>query len=881
MSPDGTTGTGSGSIEHALSMLFHPRQLPEFLHDLRPREKLERLLERERDQLPLWLPVALGCGIAAWFQLASPAWWVAFMSLCGAIGLIAIIGGRKRRIETALVWLCLFAAIGCGLIWFRSLQVAAPVLERPVVVIFNAGIERVEPVLARDMVRLKLQTGGNSGLPPRVRVNVPLDHTGSELQSGALIQLRARLMPPAMPALPGAYDFSERAWFQGLGATGQALGEIKILRPADPLFALSRYRQRLSAHVQSQMPGAAGAIGATLATGDRGAISDADAEAMRRSGLAHLLSISGLHVTAVVGAIYLLVLKLLALFPPLALRFRLPVVAAGCAALAAVTYTLMTGAQVPTIRACVAALLVLVALMMGRSALTLRMVAAGALFVLVFWPESLVGPSFQLSFAAVTAIIALHEHPRIKALVMLREEHMIRRIGRFVFSLFLTGLVVEIALMPIALFHFHKAGLYGALANIIAIPLTTFVIMPLEALALVLDGAGLGAPVWWLCGKSLAGLIALAHFVSSRPGAVTMFPSMPVFAFGLVVLGGLWICLWRERWRYLGLIPAFIGALMIVANRAPDIYITGDGRHVGIRNDHRELAMLRTRSGDFIRDMILENAGVDHRIARHFQRIMFAGAEQGGRHAERRLAFHRFDRSASGDPAVQRDFQHVIIGSRSGACSNFAHRCVGMQRYNIGRLRFVHAAFRQFQHFQRPRPVGQAADEVPLLKCADQPVDTGLGLEPERFLHLLERRRNAAVLEFFINEAKEFMLLLREHVQYPVLGTNKEQLRNKTGEVKREVTVPWAGRQATRAVFVRSHRADEGLVSAGHSNLRGYESYSLTSILPVFAPENSPMNASGALSSPSITVSRPFTAPDAIICAMSALNSGTCAAKSG
>ena len=342
-------------------------------------------------------------------------------------------------------------------------------------------------------------------------MNVPLEHVIPELQDGALIQLRARLMPPAMPALPGAYDFSERAWFQGLGATGQALGEISILRTADPLFALASYRQRLSAHVQSQMPGAAGAIGATLATGDRGAIAEADAEAMRRSGLAHLLSISGLHVTAVVGAVYLLVLKLLALSPPLALRFRLPIIAAGCAALAALAYTLLTGAQVPTIRACVAALLVLVALMMGRSAITLRMVAAGALFVLIFWPEALVGPSFQLSFAAVTAIIALHEHPQIKALFMLREESLLRRAGRFVLSLFLTGLVVEIALMPIALYHFHKAGLYGALANIIAIPLTTFVIMPLEALALLLDSVGLGAPVWWLCGKALTGLIALAH----------------------------------------------------------------------------------------------------------------------------------------------------------------------------------------------------------------------------------------------------------------------------------------------------------------------------------------------------------------------------------
>ncbi|MEH6715922.1 ComEC/Rec2 family competence protein [Parasphingorhabdus flavimaris] len=611
MSPNGTMGTGSGSIGLALSMLFHPRQLLEWLRRKRPLETLESLLEKERDQLPLWLPVALGCGIAAWFNLASPALWLAFVCLCISLCLFVVMRGQGSRTGSALFRFFLFAALGCGLIWLRSLQVAAPVLERPVVTHFNAEIERVEPVLARDMVRLVLVTGEDSQLPPRVRVNVPLERATPELQQGAVIELRARLMPPAMPALPGAYDFSERAWFQGLGATGQVLGEIRILRPADPLFALSRYRQQLSSHVQSRMSGAAGAIGATLATGDRGAIDEEDAEAMRRSGLAHLLSISGLHVTAVVGAIYLMVLKLLALSPALALRFRLPIVAAACAALAAVAYTLMTGAQVPTIRACVAALLVLVALMMGRSAITLRMVAAGALFVLVFWPESLVGPSFQLSFAAVTAIIALHEHPRIKAMVMLREEHLLRRIGRFIFSLFLTGLVVEIALMPIALYHFHKAGLYGALANIIAIPLTTFVIMPLEALALVLDSAGLGAPVWWLCEQALGSLIALAHFVSSRPGAVTMLPSMPVLAFGLVILAGLWICLWRERWRYLGLIPVIIGALLIVTNRAPDIYITGDGRHVGIRNDQGELAMLRTRSGDFIRGMILENAGVD------------------------------------------------------------------------------------------------------------------------------------------------------------------------------------------------------------------------------------------------------------------------------
>ncbi|GAB5488392.1 MAG: hypothetical protein Pars2KO_19620 [Parasphingorhabdus sp.] len=397
----------------------------------------------------------------------------------------------------------------------------------------------------------------------------------------------------------------------GLGATGQVLGDVDIIEDAEPIFGFTAVRSALSNHVQSQMSNGAGAIGATLATGDRGAIAEEDAEAMRRSGLAHLLSISGLHVTAVVGITYLAVLKLLALFPSLALRFRLPIVAAGFSAGAALSYTFLTGAQVPTIRACVAALLILVALMFGRSAITLRMVAAGALFVLFLWPESLLGPSFQLSFAAVTAIIALHEHPKVQALIKRRDESGAKRFGRFVFTLFLTGLVVEIALMPIALFHFHKAGIYGAVANVVAIPLTTFVIMPLEALALLLDSVGLGGPVWWFCEQMLLTLIGTAHFVSSSPGAVIMLPTISTTAFALTIFGGLWLCLWKENWRYLGIVPALLGAGWIVTTPTPDLYITGDGRHVGIRSESGEFSLLRTRSGDFIRGIILENAGVD------------------------------------------------------------------------------------------------------------------------------------------------------------------------------------------------------------------------------------------------------------------------------
>ncbi len=332
---------------------------------------------------------------------------------------------------------------------------------------------------------------------------------------------------------------------------------------------------------------------------------------MRRSGLAHLLSVSGLHITAVVGLTMMIAMRLLALNMRLALTGRVPLIAAGVAAGAAVGYTLLTGSEVPTIRSCIAALLVLAAMALGREALTLRLVAAGAVVVLLLWPESLAGPSFQLSFAAVTAIIALAEHPRVRQWFGPREEGWAARLLRGGGSLLLTGIAVEIALMPIAVFHFHKAGIYGALANIVAIPLTTFVVMPLEAAALALDTVGLGAPIWWLAAQALALLLWIARVTAETPGAVAALPAMPRGAFGLMIAGGLWLALWRTKMRRLGAIPLAIGAIWALMVPAPDLLVTGDGRHVGIRLPDGRVALLRDRAGDYARDMLAENGGSD------------------------------------------------------------------------------------------------------------------------------------------------------------------------------------------------------------------------------------------------------------------------------
>ncbi len=188
-------------------------------------------------------------------------------------------------------------------------------------------------------------------------------------------------------------------------------------------------------------------------------------------------------------------LKLLALSERLALRFNLVLVSAAVAAAAGVGYTLLTGAQVPTVRSCVAALLILAGIALGRDALSMRLIATGAVIVLLFRPEALAGASFQMSFAAVTAIVALHSTKWARRLLQRRDEGIVARLGRSLLGVVATGLVVEIALAPMALFHFHRAGLYGVFGNIVAIPLTTFVIMPAEATALALDVVGVGKAV--------------------------------------------------------------------------------------------------------------------------------------------------------------------------------------------------------------------------------------------------------------------------------------------------------------------------------------------------------------------------------------------------
>ncbi len=575
------------------------------------------VLERELgssgfDRAP-WVAVAMAVGIILWFVLPGPWQWVALLGLCGLGALCGwMILGQSRFVHMGMACVALSLALGfgTGLIWARSAMVGAEAIPAPAVEWYSGRVLAREEQPARDRIRLVLAVrDAETGTARKIRVNVPLDQAQPEYREGAVVRLRARLMPPSPPMVPGAYNFARRAWFDGYSATGSVLGQIELVEPAPPPSGLVAVQRALSTHVRSKLQGSAGSIAAAFASGDRGAIAEADEEAMRDAGLTHLLSISGLHVSAIIAAAYLLAIKLLALWPWFALRVRLPLVAAAVGAGAGIGYTLLTGAEVPTVRSCAAAVLVLIAIALGREPLSLRMLAVAAGFVMLLWPEAVIGPSFQMSYAAVMAIVALHNSSPVKRFLAPREESWFFHTGRRVLMLLMTGLVIEIALMPIVLFHFHRAGVYGALANVMAIPLVTFVSMPLIAVALCFDLVGLGDPLWWLVGQSLDLLLNIAHFTAEQPGAVKLMPQMGMGTLALFVLGGLWLALWQGRKRLLGFVPTVMATLSLLLTPAPDVLVSGDGRHVGIVEGDG-LIMLRESRSDYARDNLMELAGM-------------------------------------------------------------------------------------------------------------------------------------------------------------------------------------------------------------------------------------------------------------------------------
>jgi competence protein ComEC len=542
----------------------------------------------ERDRWVLWVPVALGAGIGMYFELAAEP-QLAVAGAMAIIALLLVLLLRRHEGGFALAVGLLAASLGFFSAKLHTDWAKAPVLaERVGPVTVKGRILEAEPTHKGLRIVVKLQSAGNLAadkLPLRVRLT--LHDVEGGLAAGDEISVRAMLLPPPAPAAPGAYDFQRTAYFQRIGAVGYGLDEpVKTKAASAGGFSagewLERLRQRITERIIESLPNPTGALAAAQITGHRNTIPPEVLSAMQDSGLAHLLAISGMNIGIVAGLVFFAVRAFLALIPWLALRISTKKWAAVAALIVALIYVLISGASVPTQRAYLMLAAVMVGVLIDREALSMRLVAWAAVGILLAAPEGLLGPSFQMSFAAVVALIACYERWALRKPDP-EPAGTVRRWLRGLGALALTSLVAGLATAPFAMYSFNRFTVYGLAANMLAVPATDLWVMPWALLAMIAMPFGLESAPLAAMGWGVDFVHWVARTVAAWPGAVVPTTVMPAWGLLAFALGGLWLAIWQRRWRWLGVPAMALSLVSMLLVRAPDLLISGDGRSIAFR----------------------------------------------------------------------------------------------------------------------------------------------------------------------------------------------------------------------------------------------------------------------------------------------------------
>ena len=575
-----------------------------------PGRALAAQLDEEQGRWFLWLPVFFGCGIGLYFALPyEPDLTLASGLFIAAFALRILARAHLFPFLVTSILLCVSAGFLAAKM--RTAIMAAPVLERHGaydIEGFVESFERQNEKRGRAVIRLssmKYENAEAAKKPFRVRISV---RGGEDLRPGDAIKVRALLGPPPEPVMPGGYDFARQSYFQGVGASGFSLTKPEIIEgrelPSDmkPRTALADLRAAIGERIITVLPGQTGELAAALTMGKTAGLDESSLADLRGSGLAHITSISGMHMSLVAGAVFWFLRWFLALFPSIALRFSVRAIAGGAALVAVTIYLALSGASIAAVRSYLMIAVVFLAILLNRPALSLRNVALSAVLILVVLPDSLIDISFQMSYAATAALIAGYErfgrHLHFEA-NSVRERltwQPVYMIGAVLVTTATAGLAVE----PFSAYYFHNLTCYSAIGNLLGGPPIDFIAMPAMIVALIAMPFGLDEWPLRLMGAGIDTMMAAAKFVASLPGALIAVPAFPFAALIVIVAGGLWLIIWRRPWRVAGLAVMGLGVAMTSVHDKPDIYIDREAKVVAMRGNDGTLEAPKSRRGSYM-----------------------------------------------------------------------------------------------------------------------------------------------------------------------------------------------------------------------------------------------------------------------------------------
>ncbi len=549
---------------------------------------IESFLDNQKSRLFLWVPVALAIGIGIYFSLpAEPVAWLQwvflFLSLC-LIGISYIMS--YRIVRGGLVF------VGLILLGFFSAQLRTSLIENSLLYKslgmkeVQGSIDNVDHTPQGRRLLIEIQKMDDAEAPPHFKARlICKTDKEKELSIGDNIVLQAKITPVMGAPYPGAYDFRRRAFFDGISANGFVTRIISVDSPQlSYRQGFRKFRSTLTAYLAHQMPGQMGAIAAALLTGETGGLSKETRGYFADSGLAHVLAISGLHLTLIGGLAFLFFRLLLGMVPGMLLRISLFKVSAVGALLVTFFYLNLSGASIPTQRAFITFSLMMVAVLLDRNPLSLRLVAVAASLVLLLRPESLLTPSFQMSFAAVIGLIGSYEWGALKL-----QKHVIdsllKKMLFYLGGIVLSSMIASLATLPFTIYHFHKFSLQAIASNLIVIPLLSFWIMPLGIVGVLIFCCGFSFPFLFdLLSTGIYHMEKVAEIAASFPGAAIYVAYLPLWGLVAFSLGALWVIIWKSPLRWIGSvgIVLFVGSFW--SSITPLLFISSDAKEIGVFN---------------------------------------------------------------------------------------------------------------------------------------------------------------------------------------------------------------------------------------------------------------------------------------------------------
>jgi competence protein ComEC len=524
---------------------------------------------QDQDRWFLWSPVLFGIGIHLFFTgwIMNPVIIITAFLLC----LFTVFLLRKTLwVYVSLGILCICLGVGAAAFKTYSIQGQYNRLNtewggRITAIVKDIDVMEGQVRLLLDNVTAKDHEFHRVRVSFKHKKDTSNEQLMSKLRPGVQIKAYVRLFPVPPRETPLNYDFQFWSYFQGIEAIGfGGTASIRIIDSPTTTTGFDQLRYIITHKIREQGLGQPGEIAIALITGYRNGIQSEIRDDFAGSGIAHILAISGLHLSLIGGLMFLIFRRGLGFYTPIALRWPLKKIAAALALVCCFFYLKISGESIPALRSFIMFGLIMAGIIFDRDPISLRSVAWAGLVVLSGKPESLYSPSFQMSFAAVIGLIGCYEYFRHQSwkLYAFGKTSWFKKSAFYFGSSALSSLIASAATLPFIMHTFHRFSWHSVEANLIAIPLMSFWIMPLAIVVVFCIPIGihsipLTAMVW-----GIKALMKLANIINSLPGSFVPVGVRSEWFMALILTGSLWWLIWTHRWRWIG-IPLVVGAFLL------------------------------------------------------------------------------------------------------------------------------------------------------------------------------------------------------------------------------------------------------------------------------------------------------------------------------